>query len=197
MAKGSQVLDPAAPLPHSHYTKLPVLYAVGGRLAGLALGMAIVIIRALVSDRLRRRDDVADALGAPVKLSVGVIRVGRGCLSRPRLAAAQGRNMQRIVALPARCCAASAERTPALAIVAVDNTEVAALSTASLAASLAADGKHVVLADLCDDTPAARLLGTKDPGVRGVSLNGVHWSSRSLTTITWRRRPAAPRLGTG
>ena len=61
-----------------------------------------------------------------------------------------------------------------MAIVAVDNAEVAAVSTTSLAASLAADGKHVVLADLCDDTPAARLLGTKDPGVRGVTLNGVH-----------------------
>ena len=34
-------------------------------------------IRALVSDRLRRRDDVAQALGAPVKLSVGTVRPNR------------------------------------------------------------------------------------------------------------------------
>ena len=38
---------------------------------GLVLGMGIVVIQALVSDRLRRRDDIAQALGAPVKLSVG------------------------------------------------------------------------------------------------------------------------------
>jgi capsular polysaccharide biosynthesis protein len=173
MAKGSQVLDPATPLPHSHYKKA-ILYAAGGTLAGLALGMAIVLIQALMSDHLRRRKDVADALGAPVKLSVGVVRVGHWLPSRRKLTGAQDRNMQRIVAYLRDAVPASAERTPALAIVAVDNTEVAAVSTTSLAASLAADGKHVVLADLCDDTPAARLLGTKDPGVRGVSLNGVH-----------------------
>ena len=30
MAKGSKVLDPATPIPHSHY-KIAILYAVGGR----------------------------------------------------------------------------------------------------------------------------------------------------------------------
>ena len=38
---------------------------------GLVIGMVIVIVRALVSDRLRRRDDIAEAIGAPVKLSIG------------------------------------------------------------------------------------------------------------------------------
>jgi len=33
--------------------------------------MGFVIVRALVSDRLRRRDDIAHALGAPVTLSLG------------------------------------------------------------------------------------------------------------------------------
>ena len=42
-----------------------------GLIAGLVLGLGIVVIRALLSDRLYRRDDVARALGAPVKLSVG------------------------------------------------------------------------------------------------------------------------------
>ena len=46
---------------------------------GLVLGLGIVIVRALVSDRLRRRDDVAHALGAPVNLSVGSVRVTAGC----------------------------------------------------------------------------------------------------------------------
>jgi hypothetical protein len=35
------------------------------------IGMAIVVIRALITDHLRRRDDIAEALGAPVGLSVG------------------------------------------------------------------------------------------------------------------------------
>ena len=54
----SQVLNSATPIPHSHL-KGAALYVAGGLLGGLLAGMAIVIISALVSDRLRRRDDVA------------------------------------------------------------------------------------------------------------------------------------------
>ena len=43
--------------------------------------MAIVIIRALVSGRLRNRDDIADAIGAPVLLSTG--QVGANWLPPP------------------------------------------------------------------------------------------------------------------
>ena len=42
--------------------------ALGG---GLVIGLAIVIVQALVSTKLRRRYDVAQALGAPVRLSIG------------------------------------------------------------------------------------------------------------------------------
>jgi hypothetical protein len=42
-----------------------------GLVAGLALGMIIVIVGELLSDDVRRRVDVAAALGAPVELSVG------------------------------------------------------------------------------------------------------------------------------
>ena len=73
MVEGSEVLDAAAPLPHSGRLKLAILYAATGLVAGLALGLGIVIVMALVSDRLRRRDDVAHALGAPVNLSVGSV----------------------------------------------------------------------------------------------------------------------------
>ena len=86
---GSRVLDSASPIPHSRF-KGPVLYAVAGMIGGLLVGLVIVVIMALVSDRLRRRDDVARALGAPVGLSVGPLRRGRrGCAARawPRLRA--------------------------------------------------------------------------------------------------------------
>ena len=72
----SVVLDPASPLAHSKL-KGRLIYAVYGLIVGLLLGIGIVVVRAVVSDKLRRRDDIARALGAPVKLSVGAVRLSR------------------------------------------------------------------------------------------------------------------------
>lgn len=173
MVNGSQVLDRAAPMLHSRY-KRAVLYAAGGLIAGLVLGLGIVIIQALLSDRLRRRDDVAYALGAPVGLSVGRPGVSRWRPGRSGLAAAQSRNMKRIVAYLRDVVPRSAGDVSALAVVAVDDAQVAALSLTSLAMSRAEKGEQVVLADLCSGTPAAQLLGVKDPGIRPLSMNGTH-----------------------
>ena len=73
--KNSQVLSVFS-VPYSTKKKL-ITYGAVGLLGGLALGVTIVIVRALVSDRLRRRDDIAYALDAPVKLSVGTLRARR------------------------------------------------------------------------------------------------------------------------
>ena len=73
MVHDSKMLGAATAIPRSH-VKGAALYVAGGLFGGLAVGMVIVIITALVSDRLRRRDDVAEALGAPVRLSVGALR---------------------------------------------------------------------------------------------------------------------------
>ena len=94
---GSVVLDPAVALTHSH-TKYLLIYGGIGLIMGLALGLAIVMIRAIVSDRLRRRDDVSRALGAPVKLSVGAVRLSRWRPGRHGLAAARSVEVRRIAA---------------------------------------------------------------------------------------------------
>ena len=75
-----------------------VTYAAVGLIIGLAVGLGIVILRALVSDRLRRRDDVAYALDAPVKLSVRTLRARRRL--RPGLAGPPSGtdDMRRVVA---------------------------------------------------------------------------------------------------
>lgn len=170
----SRVLDAASPLaPHSRLKHL-ILYAIAGFLIGLILGVSIVVVRALVSDRLRRRDDVARALGAPVKLSVSGLRVKRRLLGRPGLAAARGRDMQRIVAHLRDAVPKSSRGPAALAVVPADDPQVAALCVASLAVSCAQQDKRVVVADLCSGAPAAMLLGAKDPGFHTVSLDGAH-----------------------
>ena len=57
-----------------------------------------MIIGALVSDRLRRRDDIADALGTSVNLSVGRSRQRRAGCADPAGRAGPSTDLQRIVA---------------------------------------------------------------------------------------------------
>ena len=167
MVKYSQVVDNAAPLPHSR--KKRMLEDIGGGLlAGLAVGLGIVIIQAFVSERLRRRDDVADALGAPVRLSVRSPRRRRWLPGRRRLA---NRDMRRVVAHLNSVVPRDRQGPTGLAVVAVDNAQVVAPAVVSLAVSCARDGKQVVVADLSGGTLAA-LLGVEAPGVNTVRVDG-------------------------
>jgi len=167
LIQGSQILDAAVASP-SGRVKHAALYVCGGLLVGLLVGLAIVIIRALVSDRLRRRDDVAHALDGPVRLSVGRVRVRRG------LAVAQRPEVQRIVAHLRDALPWEDRPVAGLAVVAVDDPAVPALSLVSLALSCAREGRQVVLADLCPGSPAARLLGVRQPGISTASMDGAH-----------------------
>ncbi len=160
-AGGAVVLDDATPLPHS-WLKPLLLYALIGLVAGVVLGVGVVLIRALVSNRLRQRDDVAQALGAPVKLSVARVRPSRR-------AAAGDPNIQRMAAYLDRAVPADSGHVAALAVVPVDDPRAAALSLVSLALSRAQQGEQVVLADLVTGAPAARLLGFHERGVSMVS----------------------------
>jgi capsular polysaccharide biosynthesis protein len=171
MVGQSKVLDAASPMSHSRLKPL-VLFSGAGLIVGLVLGLGIVIIRALVSDRLRRRDDIALALGAPVKLSISGKGKSRWRPGRRGLAAAQGHEIQRIVAF-LRGTVPTGSRRGALAVVPADDTRVAALSVIALAVSLAKQDARVIVADLCHGAPAAKLAGLKDPGVKTVQVDGA------------------------
>ena len=162
-AEGAVVLSGATLLPHSRLKPL-LLYAVIGLLAGVVLGVAVVLIRALVSDRLRQRDDIAQALGAPVKLSVARVRPSRRATARDP-------DIQRIAAYLDRAVPTDSSHAAALAVVPVDDPRAAALSLVSLALSRAQQGEQVVLADLVTGAPAARLLGFRERGVSTVSAH--------------------------
>lgn len=167
---GSLVLDAATPLPHSK-TKGMLIYGAYGLIGGLAIGIGIVIVRAITSDRLRRRDDVARALGAPVRLSVGPVRLaGRLPRSARGLDAAGDAPVRTIVShLREITPAGRGGALAALAVVAVGDPRVAALAVVALAQAEAEDGRKVVVADLAAGSPAATLLGSSEPGVRVVS----------------------------
>lgn len=169
MAEGSQVIVAPALL-HRSKLKGPLLYLIGSILGGLVLGLGIVSIGAIASDRLRRRDDVAYAFGAPVRLSVGPLRRGR--LPSRRSGAARDRD-KRLVLEHLRQTAPGSSRGPAsLAIVAVDDAETVAEIVVSLADACASDGRRIVLGDLSSGAHAARRLGDGKPGIQQVRTNG-------------------------
>jgi capsular polysaccharide biosynthesis protein len=168
MVQDSKVLDSATLAKHS-LVKSATLDVAGGFVGGLALGMAIVVIGALVSDRLRRRDDVAEAFGAPVGLSVGALRKARW---QPRRAARRDLDMRRVVAHLRNTLPGSSSGPASLVVVAVDNARVAAQAVASLAVSYASEGKKVIAADLSGNADLARLLGVKGTGMHTVSRAG-------------------------
>jgi len=177
--QGSEVLDPAAPIartPRAFNTgvRLPIRYALTGLFPGLALGLGLVIVLELASDRLRRRADVAHALGAPVGLSVRSRQAGRWRPGRRGTAAVRDEDMRRTVAHLRDNVPGGSQGAAALAVVAVENAQVAALPLVSMALSCAQEGQQVVVADLSGGAHAAQLLGAEDPGLRAVSLDGVH-----------------------
>ncbi len=67
----------------------------------------------------------------------------------------------------------SEESAAALAVVPVGNADVVALALVCLATSCAREGRRVVLADLAEGVPAARLLGVRDPGIHVVGADGA------------------------
>ena len=172
MITGSIVIDGATALPRSH-VKGVALYVAGGLFGGLALGMGGIIVAALLSTRLRRRDDVAAAMGAPVRLSVGPLRTRRVGLTLPRRAAKRRLDMRRIVAYLRRAVPGSSRGPTSLAVVAVGDAKAAAQAVTSLAVSYASESKRVVIADLSSDADLARLLGVRDSGLHQVSQNGA------------------------
>jgi capsular polysaccharide biosynthesis protein len=172
--QGSQVLSVTSlPFPKK---KILVTDIGLGLVAGLGIALAIIIIRALISDRLRRRDDIAYALDAPVRLSLHTLSSRRRLLPWPGRAAKRKRDMRRIVAYLHSTVPPRTQGPAGLAVVAVDNAPVVARAVAELATSHAARGEEVVVADLSQGAHLAHLLGVKGSGAHPVSRNGVHFT---------------------
>lgn len=171
--KDSQVLDAPTLGKHSKL-KYIGLDIVAGLFGGLALGMAVIVVWALISDRLRRRDDISVALGVPVKLSVGPVKKARFSLS-PRTRAARESNLRR-VAMYLRIAAPRKERGDprTLAVLPVDNAKTMVPVVSRMAESCAREGMRIVVADLVKGAPLARVLGGgSTAGIKAVQLDGA------------------------
>jgi hypothetical protein len=143
-----------------------VINAGTGLIAGLFVGLAFVIVRALISDRLWKRQDIALALGARIRLSSP--RPSRlQLLPRPRYLRPSQRTAPEVQLMTRHLDQRifwGEHPTPAIAVVSVDDVKTCALVVASLAVALAEDGKHVLVADLTESGRLAAMLGVKTPG---------------------------------
>jgi capsular polysaccharide biosynthesis protein len=174
MVQDSRVIDPATLAKHSRLKGVSFDVA-GGLVGGLALGMAIVVIGALVSDRLRRREEVAEAFGAPVGLSVGALRGQRWLRGKSRRARQRNLDLMRVVSHLRNTLPGSSRGPASLAVIAVDDARVAAQAVASLAVSYAREGKKVIAADLSGRASLARLLGVRNAGTHPISREGARF----------------------
>ncbi len=169
--QGTKVIDAAAPT-HKSKTKTILTYIGGGLFGGLGLGIAIVVIGALLSDKLRRRDDVAYALGVPVGLSIGRLRPTRLPGLGGGAARTRDRDMRRLVAYLRKAIPADSRGPQSLAVVAVSDPGTVAAAVVTLATEAASQGSRVLLADLSDGGHVGKQLGSKEPGVRKVDARG-------------------------
>jgi capsular polysaccharide biosynthesis protein len=163
----SRMLDAPAPVLTSAKRMLAI-QAGTGLLVGLFLGIGFVIVRALISDRLWRRQDIAQTLGTRIRLSTGrpprwqwipfARRLRKHQQHHPEIELLVRHLDQRMIWVK--------RPTPALAVVSVDDVRACAIAVASLAYALAEDGKNVLVADLTGTGLLAGKLGVTEVGTR-------------------------------
>jgi capsular polysaccharide biosynthesis protein len=159
----SRILDVAAPVRVSMKRTL-VINAGTGLIAGLFIGLAFVVVRALISDRLWKRQDISQALGARIRLSSP--RPSR-LLPRPRYLRPSQRTAPEVQLMMQHLDQRifwGEHPTPAMAVISIDDVKTCSLVVASLAVALAEDGKHVLVADLTESGRLAGMLGVKTSG---------------------------------
>jgi capsular polysaccharide biosynthesis protein len=167
----SHVVDPAA-IVHKSRLKGAVLALVSGVIGGTALGLALVLAPAILSTRLRRRDDVARALGLPVRFSAGRVRSRWWWLPGRQ----DRRNAQRLahglaIALP------DSGDTARLTLATIGDVRDGAFVVGALADELARESTRVAVVDLSSSgalaAPSRFQLGRRDP-IRNRQLVRVH-----------------------
>ncbi|MGN6576025.1 MAG: hypothetical protein ACTHKG_10065 [Nocardioides sp.] len=161
----SYVLDPAASKPQPSRVRPLLLAMISGLIGGTAVGIGLVLTAALLSDRLRLRQEVALALGAPVRVGVGSLRPKRfHRLRRKHRDPSTALDLlvdalDQQVARPSRT---RKSRPTRLALAIADNPEAGQLVMEHLVARLNAQGLSVVVFDLSTSGALKGLLTDGD-----------------------------------
>lgn len=155
--QGSHVLDPAV-ADTSSRGKAVATDGLSGLVGGLGIGLGIVILSGILSERPRRRDEVASLLWAPIELSLPHYRRSR-FLSGPRLRR-RLKKPNAAIQMVQRRLRVNLEISggQALAVVEMEAAELAGLAVGNLALALASEGKSVFVVDAADDRPLGALF---------------------------------------
>jgi capsular polysaccharide biosynthesis protein len=160
----SRVIDPAAPaLPHGGLRRT-VLVLASGLIGGLAIGLGAVVLRAILSDRLWLRIEVASALNASVLLSVRSIsplpRLIRIVGWLPWLRAAQTRRAidQGRIARSIERGVPESGRRHCVAVVCLNNSDEMRFGVAAAAVDLQKQGRMATIVDVTEAGKVARAV---------------------------------------
>ena len=149
----SRVIDPAAPMSSGGLRRV-VLVLASGLIGGLAIGFGVVVLRALLSDRLWLRIEVASALNAPVLVSARRIaplsRVLRIVRFLPRVKAADARRAvdRQRMARAIEQAMPEPGRRQSLAVVCLGNSDEMRFGMVAAAAALQHHGRPTTIVDL-------------------------------------------------
>jgi hypothetical protein len=166
VVSSSRVVDPAAADVVGARRRTALVLA-SGLIGGTALGCGMVLFVAITSDRLRRRSDVAAALGVAVPVSVGRIApLRKGWLWLPPLRALNRHRaderqrlahaIEKELLLP--------QRRGRLAVAGIDNADEVGFAVAAAAAGLAARGYSVTIIDLTEHLSRGLRFAPSTPG---------------------------------
>jgi capsular polysaccharide biosynthesis protein len=149
----SRVIDPAAPMPPGGLRRA-VLVLATGLIGGLAIGFGVVVLRALLSDRLWLRIEVASALNASVLVSARKIappwRVLRivGFLPWVKAAGARRAVDRQRMARAIEKAMPEPGRRQSLAVVCLGNSAEMRFGVVAAAAALQNHGRPTTIVDL-------------------------------------------------
>jgi hypothetical protein len=155
IVSASRVIDPAAVEPGGGTRRLALALA-SGLIGGAAVGIGLVLLSAIVSDRLRLRVEVASALGVATPVSVGRLAPRSGLLRPFRgLRPIRLREIRRAADLQRMAGAIEAAlpatgRGQRLVVACVDNADEVRLGVAAAAVALQNHGRTVRLVDLTE-----------------------------------------------
>lgn len=185
ISEASHLVDTASIVQKSRM-KGAVLALMSGLIGGTALGLALVLAPAVLSTRLRRRDDVARALGLSVRFSAGSVR-GRV----PWIAGREARRNAERLAHGLATALPDDVDTARLTVATVGDVRDGAFVVGALADELARESTTVAVVDLSASgalaKPSRRLIRRPDP-IQNRQLIKVHRHDIRVSELASRTR---------